>query len=162
MWHNDEFLHPVPRLTICVAYTNHGDNNTTFYCCLFSAFRCSLSWLLWLMPNNAMVKNPFLRWCSCKANSVISSDIVTIRRGGIGRKCTTWGTLCTMVGGGGEPGDHIRKICLWSTRANWDWNQKPLSSQVQVSKMKHGSTWTHIQFNTSRTGIFSSIFIINH
>jgi len=147
MWHNEVILHLVPRLTICAAYTNCIDmDNTTFYCCLCSAFICSLSWLLWLMPNNAMVSYHF--WGGATKSQILLSPV------------TLWSweewvlaedvqleALSALWWGEGENlVSTFPKVCLWSNRSNWEWNHKPLISQVQGSKTKHGSTRTYTQF----------------
>jgi len=153
MWHNEALLHLVPRLTICAAYTNLIDmDNTTFYCCLCSAFICRLSWLLWLMTNNAMVKNPFLRWCNCKPNSIISSDNVIMRRVRVGTRCTAWGTLCTMVRWRGELCVHIPKSAfdlthLTGTEITNLWVVK--SRSVRQNMEAHGLT---VYKTSHRTG----------
>lgn len=147
MWHNEVLLHLVPRLTICAAYTNHIDmDNITFHCCLCSAFICSLSWVLWLIPNNAMVKNPFLRWCNCKPNCYLQWQCDQQKSGCWQKMYSLRHSVHYGEGRGRTWCPHSQKSAFDLTDLTGTEMTNLLSSQVQVSKTNHGSTWTFIQF----------------
>jgi hypothetical protein len=118
-------------------------DNFTFYC-LFNAFRCSLSWPPWLLPNKTMVQNPLLRWSNCKANSGTSSDMVIMRGERVGRRLTTWGRLWTSGGGTWFP-LHSQNCAFCLNDLTWNEIKNLLSNQVQISMMKHGNKWTYKQ-----------------